>query len=288
MKRFLSVIVAALVVAPLSARQANPLAVPAAGVPANAQLAILKDVRIDQHLDGQVPLDAPFVDENGRDVTLATYVNGQRPVVLALVYYDCPMLCTLLLNGLTGSLETLSFTAGRDFDVVAVSFNPGETPALAANAKATMVRRYNRPGADAGLHFLTGRPESIQRLTEAVGFHYAYDPAINQFAHAAALTILTPSGHISRYLFGVEFAPRDLRLSLVEATSGKIGNVLDQALLYCYHYDPSSGKYGLVIMSVVRLGGVLTVIAIGASIFLTLRRDRRQANAVAEAAAGTR
>jgi protein SCO1/2 len=267
--------------------QREPLSVPMPGTPATAQLAILKDVRIDQKLDAPVPLDLRFVDEAGRDVTLGQYF-GKRPVVLALVYYQCPMLCTLVLDGLTSAIGTMNLTAGKDFDVVVVSFNPGEPPSLAANSKAGIVKRYARPGTDGGFHFLTGREESIRALADAVGFRYAWDHAINQYAHPAAVTVLTPGGHVSRYLFGVDFAPRDVRLALVEAGDGKIGTVLDQALLYCYHYDPFSGKYGLALMSVIRLGGVLTVGVIGASIFLALRRERRQANAAPAAATGTR
>lgn len=278
--------VLALVATPAFA-QRQPVSVPLPGTPASEQLAVLKGVRIDQKLDAPVPLDLSFVDEAGRDVTLGQYF-GKRPVVLALVYYQCPMLCTLVLDGLTSAIGTMSLTAGKDFDVVVVSFNPGEPPSLAANSKANIVKRYGRTGTDGGFHFLTGREASIQKLADAVGFHYAWDPAINQYAHPAAVTVLTPGGHVSRYLFGVDFAPRDLRLALVEASDGKIGTALDQALLYCYHYDPFSGKYGLALMSVIRLGGVLTLGVLGASIFLALRRERRQANAAGAAATGTR
>jgi protein SCO1/2 len=267
--------------------QREPLSVPAPGTPATQQLAILKDVRVDQRLDNAIPLSLPFVDENGKDVTLGTYF-GTRPVVLALVYYQCPMLCTLVMDGLTSSLTTLNLNAGKDFDVVVVSFNPGEPPSLAANAKASTVKRYARPGTDGGFHFLTGRQESIEKLADAVGFRYTWDPKISQYAHPAAITVLTPAGHVSRYFFGVEYSPRDLRLGMVEASGGKIGNVLDQALLYCYHYDPFSGKYGLALMSLIRLGGVLTFGVLGVSIFVALRRERRRANAAGVAATGAR
>jgi protein SCO1/2 len=266
---------------------AGPLSIPPPGPAALERLPILKDVRIDQRLDAQIPLDLPFVDENGRDVRIGDYF-GKRPVVLALVYYECPMLCTLVLNGLTGSLEGINFDAGREFDVVAVSFDPGETPALAAEKKKLYLGRYGRSGAAEGWHFLTGRKDAIDRLTDAVGFHYVYDPAIDQFAHPAAITVLTPAGRVSRYLYGIEYAPRDLRLALVEAASGKIGSLVDQALLYCYHYDPLSGKYGVAIMNVIRLAGALTVLALGGFIVLTLRRERRQVSAVAHAATGVR
>jgi protein SCO1 len=256
------------------AQPSRPLSVPPPGPTASAQIPQLRDVGLDQHLDAQLPLDLPFVDENGRDVTLGQYF-GRKPVVLALVYYECPMLCSLVLNGLVASLEVLTPTVGKDFDVVAVSFDPGETPALAAERRKTFLSRYGRAGADAGVHFLTGRETSIKALTGAVGFRYAYDPTIDQFAHPAAITVLTQAGRISRYLFGVEFAPRDLKLSLVEAGDGRIGSVLDQALLFCFHYDPETGKYGLVIMNFIRLGGVMTVAGLGAFVLVAVRRDRR-------------
>jgi protein SCO1/2 len=187
------------------------------------------------------------------------------------------MLCTMVLNGLVGALETMNFNAGREFEVVAVSFDSGETPAMASAKKAQYITRYGRHGAEAGFRFLTGREASIQRLTAAVRFHYTYDPAIDQFAHPAAITVLTPDGKVSRYLYGIDYPPRDLRLALVEAADRKIGSLVDQALLYCYHYDPVSGRYGLAIMTLVRIGGILTLVVLGASIWRTLRRDRRLA-----------
>jgi protein SCO1 len=256
-----------------SAQPTPPMSVPPPGQGAAERVPILKDVGIDQHLDAPVPLDLPFVDEHGRDVRLGDYF-GKRPVVLALVYYECPMLCTLVLNGMVSSLEALTFTPGQDFEVVAVSFDPGETPALALDKKKTYLTRYGRPGAEGGIHFLTGREDSIRQLTAAVGFRYVYDPAIDQFAHPAAITVLTPAGRVSRYLYGIEYAPKDLRLALVEATDGRIGTAVDQVLLYCYHYDPETGKYGVAIMNVIRLAGILTVGAVGAFVLLTLRRDR--------------
>jgi protein SCO1/2 len=254
---------------------------------ATAQIPMLREVGVDQRLGEQVPLDTTFVDESGRTVRLGEYFGG-RPVVLALVYYECPMLCTQVLNGLVGSLEALTFTAGREFDVVVVSFDPGETPALAAAKKATYLRRYGRPDAEAGLHFLTGRAESIDALTAAVGFRYAYDASIDQYAHPAAISVLTADGRVSRYLFGIEFAPRDLRLALVEATDRRIGSVIDQALLFCYHYDPETGTYGLAIMNVIRLAGLLTVGLAAAFIVGSLRRERRQRRAAAHLPTGTR
>ena len=269
------------------AQPQGPLSVPPPGKAATEQIPMLKDVGIDQHLDTKIPLDLTFSDERGQEVRLGQYF-GKRPVVLALVYYECPMLCTYVLNGLTGSLEGIAFKAGKEFEVVVVSFDPGETPALAAEKKQFFLKRYGRPEADAAVHFLTGREESIRALTSAVGFRYAYDAQIDQFAHPAAITILTNDGRISRYLYGIEFSPRDLKLALVEASEGRIGTLVDQALLFCYHYDPETGKYGLVILNLVRLAGALTVVALGGSIFFSLRRERRQQNAVRATAAGAR
>lgn len=250
---------------------------------ASEKIPMLKDVGIDQRLNETVPLDLRFTDENGRDVTLGDYV-GERPVVLALVYFECPMLCTQVLNGMASSFQALSFTAGREFDIVAVSFDPGETPAMARAKRDTYLKRYGRQSAADGVHFLTGRQESIDALTKAVGFRYAYDPSIDQYAHPAALTVLTPDGTVSRYLFGIEFAPRDLKLALVEAADRRIGSAIDQVLLFCYHYDPTTGKYGLAVTNLIRMGGVATVIALGAFILLSLRRERRRANAVTRTA----
>lgn len=256
------------------------------GTPANIGVPALQGVGIDQtKLNNQVPLDVPFVDENGRDVTLGQYF-GKRPVVLALVYFDCPMLCSLVQNALSGTLAILKLNAGSDFDVLVVSINPGETPAQAADAKAKMVQLYRHPGTETGLHFLTGREASIERLADAVGFKYKYDPAIAQYAHPAVITVLTPEGRVSRYLFGIDYGATDLRLAIVDAAGGRIGSIVDQTLLYCYHYDPATGRYSLAIMSLVRIGGLLTLAAIGLSIGLTLRRQRRQAGAVRRTAAG--
>jgi len=269
------------------AQPQGPLSVPPPGKAATEQIPMLKDVGIDQHLNTQIPLNLTFSDESGQEVKLGQFF-GTRPVVLALVYYECPMLCTYVLNGLTGSLEGIAFKAGKEFDVVVVSFDPGETPAIAAEKKQFFLKRYGHPDAAPSVHFLTGREESIKALTGAVGFRYAYDPQIDQFAHPAAITILTGDGRISRYLYGIEFSPRDLKLALVEASEGKIGTLVDQALLFCYHYDPETGKYGLVILNLVRLAGALTLVALGGSIFFSLRRERRQQNAVRATAAGAR
>jgi protein SCO1/2 len=246
------------------------------GLPASAVPKVLREVGFDQHLDANVPLDIAFTDEQGRTVRLGDFF-GTRPVVLALVYYDCPMLCTQVLNSLVSALDTVSLDAGRDFDIVTVSFDPREKPALAAAKKAGYLQRYKRPTAAAGWHFLTGDQPSIDRLTRAVGFRYVWDEGLKQFAHPTGLMVLTPGGRIARYLFGIEYAPRDLRLAIVDASAGKIGTPADQVLLYCYHYDPETGRYGFVVMRLVRLGGIVTVLALVAFIWLMIRREKRSA-----------
>jgi protein SCO1/2 len=261
------------------AAQSRPLSVPPPGKAATEQIPMLKEVSIEQKPDSQLPLDAEFSDATGQPVTLRRYF-GARPVVLALVYYDCPMLCTQVLGGLAGSLQGMSLAVGQDYDVLVVSFDPGETPAMAADRKKDFVRRYIRDAREQNIHFLTGREASIKALTSAVGFNVAYDTATAQWAHPAAITIVTAQGKVSRYLYGVEFAPRDLKLALVEASQGKIGGVVDQMLLFCYHYDPETGKYGLVIMNIVRAAGALTVLVLVGAIVYSLRRERLQARAV--------
>jgi protein SCO1/2 len=235
---------------------------------------ILRDVDFEQRLDTQLPLDLMFRDESGRAVPLREYF-GDKPVILSLAYYECPMLCTLVLNGLTSALRALRFDIGKEFQVVTVSFDPSEGAELAAAKKAAHLKEYRRPGSEAGWHFLTGDEGSIRALTEAVGFKYAYDPATKQYAHAAGIIVATPQGRLSRYFYGVEFAPRDLRLGLIEAANGKIGNLADQFLLYCFHYDPSTGKYSAVTLNAIRLGGLLTVALLGSFIFVMLRRERQ-------------
>jgi protein SCO1/2 len=269
---------------PAFAQYAGPISVPPPGSAATDRIAILKNVGLDQKPGSQVPLSLGFMDEDGRDVTLSQYF-GKGPVVLALVYYQCPMLCTEVLNGLTAAMDTVTLDAGKDYSVVVVSFDPSETPAAAARKKQSFLTRYGREGAGQGVHFLTGRDASIKTLTDAVGFKYAYDPAIGQFAHPALITLLTPEGKVSRYLFGIEYAERDFRLALVEAAGGKLATPVDQALLFCYHYDPVTGKYGLVVMNLIRLGGVLTVGALGAFILFAVRRDRRTHDAAADPSA---
>jgi protein SCO1/2 len=241
------------------------------GPPAAVRPPILRDVTFDQRLGESVPLDITLRDEEGRTVRLGDVV-GARPVVLTLVYYECPMLCTLTLNSLSSALATLSFDVGREFDVVTVSFDPREKPPLAAAKKAGYLKRYGRPGAERGWHFLTGDADQIARLTAAVGFRYKWDEEIKQFAHPAGLVVLTPEGRITRYLYGIEYAPKDLRLGLVEASERKIGTPLDQAMLFCYQYDPATGRYGLLTLRLIRAGAVLTVLALG-GLIISLRRQ---------------
>jgi protein SCO1/2 len=236
----------------------------------------LRDVGFDQRLDEQVPLDLVFRDEAGQTVRLGDYFHG-KPVILVLAYYRCPMLCTEVLNGLVRALMDVPFAPGKDFEILTVSFDPRETPELAAAKKKTYLERYGRPGAEAGWHFLTGAQEPIKRLTEAVGFRYTYDARQDQFAHASGIMILTPAGKISRYFYDIRYSPRDLRLGLVEASENRIGSKVDQVLLFCFHYEPAAGKYGPTVMNLVRLGGVLTMLAIGALVGVLWRLERRKA-----------
>lgn len=250
-------------------------------VPVDAQVApntlpdALQDIGINQRLNRQVPLDLVFRDESGQTVQLREYF-GEKPVILSLVYYECPMLCNLVLNGLLRSLRVLTFDAGQQFEVVTISFDPGETPALAAAKKRQYLQSYGRPGAEDGWHFLTGEESAIQQLSQAVGFQYTYDSEQDQYIHASGIMVLTPQGKLARYFYGVEYAPRDLRFSLVEASANKIGSLTDQILLYCYHYDPMTGKYGLLIMNVIRVAGLTTVVSLGGFMLVMFRRDRQQ------------
>jgi protein SCO1/2 len=243
---------------------------------ASEKPGLLGQVGIDQKIGQQLPLDLEFKDETGRPVKLGDFF-GTRPVVLALAYYECPMLCTQVLNGMTGALKTLSFDAGKDFDVVVVSIDPKDNFRLAANKKMTYVAHYGRPATAAGWHFLTGTEASIKPLAEAIGFRYAYDANIKQYAHGAAIYVATPTGLVARYLLGIDFAPRDLRLALVEASNNQLGSIADKVLLLCYHYDPSVGKYGVAILNAVRIGFVATVAGFLAFVFISLRRERREA-----------
>jgi len=242
---------------------------------AEPEPSILRGVGIDQRLDEQLPLDTPFRDESGREVRLGEYF-GEKPVILSLVYYQCPMLCTLVLNGLASALDVLTFDVGKEFDIVTISFDPRDTPQLAAAKKQSYLQRYRRPGAATGWHFLTGSAASIERVATAAGFRYAFDPEQQQFAHAAGIIILTPEGRVARYFYGVEYAPRDLRLGLIEASEHKIGTPVDEVLLYCFHYDPHTGRYGAVVMNIVRLGGVVTLLALATFVVVMVMRDRRR------------
>ncbi len=236
--------------------------------------ASLRDVGFDQKLDTQVPLELTFRDEDGRAVRLRDYFDG-KPMILVLAYYRCPMLCDQVLNGLVRAMLDLPFDAGKEFDVLTVSFDPREQPALAAAKKKNYLERYGRPGAERGWHFLTGDEDNIQRLAQAVGFRYRYDAKNDQYAHASGIMLLTPDGKLSRYFFDVRFAPRDLRLGLVEASEQRIGSPADQVLLYCFHYDPIEGRYGPTIINFVRAGGVLTMIGIGVFTYCLWRGGRR-------------
>jgi len=239
--------------------------------PANVRPPGLKNVGIQQNLNQPIPPDLMFQDDLGRSVRLGD-LFGKRPIILNLVYYNCPMLCGEVLSGLENSLRMMSFNVGKEFDVITVSFDPAETPAMAAKKKAEFLGRYQRAGAEQGWHFLVGPKISVDALTKAAGFQYQYDEKTKQFAHAAAILILTPQGKIAQYYYGIEFPPKDLRLGLVEAGAGKIGNVVDQLLLYCYHYDPEQGKYSATILRVLRLAGIATMLFLGTFIFVMIRR----------------
>jgi protein SCO1/2 len=236
----------------------------------------LLGVGIDQRLDQQIPLDLTFKDESGRAVPLSSFFQTGKPVVLALVYYRCPMLCTQILNGLAGSLKAVTLDPGKDFEVVAVSFDPKDTPETAAAKKQLYLRRYGRAGTANGWHLLTGDEKNIKALTEAVGFHYKYDSVTDQFAHASGIQVITPEGRLSRYFYGIEYSPRDLRLGLVEASQNKIGSPVDQILLFCFHYDPATGKYGAVVMNMVRFAGAAFTLICGTFLAIFLRRDFRR------------
>jgi len=236
---------------------------------------MVNEVGIDQKLGTQLPLDLEFRNEKGKKVRLGEYFH-QKPVVLALVYYRCPMLCTQVLNGFLKTSQAVKFTIGREYDVVTVSFDPRDTPESAASKKASYVRAYRRPGAEEGWHFLTGDAEAIRRLTAAVGFRYVHDKETDQYAHASGIMLATPGGRLSRYFYGIEYPPNDLRLGLVESSENKIGSRVDQVLLLCYHYDPLTGKYGLVISGALRLAGLATMLALGGFLVVMFRQERRR------------
>lgn len=252
--------------------QAAPRMQPGDGV-INQKPSILDQVGLDQRLNQQVPLDLTFTDENGKTVQLRQYF-GSKPVILSLVYYKCPMLCSQVLSGMAGMLNGIvRFDAGRDFEVVTVSFDPEDTPQDAAKAKKNFGSRYRRAGAANGWHFLTGRKDQIDALTSAAGFRYAWDPKAKQFAHASGIMLLTPDGRLAQYYYGIEYYPRDVQLGLIEASQGKIGNVVDQIKLYCYHYDPTQGRYGAAIFNILRLSALATILLLGGFMIVMFRRD---------------
>jgi len=244
-----------------------------AGAPSSSVPRALREIGFDQRIGESIPLDLVFRDERGASVRLADYF-GRRPVVLVFAYYSCPMLCTLVVSGLPSALDVLSLQPGSDFEIVTVSFNPADTPASAAEKKAGYLERYKKTGAAGAWHFLTGDPPSIERLTKAAGFRYAWDAETKQFAHPSGVIVLTPDGRLARYLFGIEYGPRDLRYAIVEASEGRVGNAADALLLYCYHYDPMTGRYGFVVMRALRLAGGATVLALCAFIVVMVRRER--------------
>ena len=260
----LTVVAMALLVLPARAQQLGPP-------------PILREVSIAQRLNEPIPPDTIFRDEDGEAVHLGDYF-GKKPIVLSLVYFDCPALCTEVLNGELRTMKAISLDLGKDFDAITVSFEPKDTPELAKAKRDVYAGQYGRPGAARNWHFLTGEQASIDALTQAAGFHYAYDSASRQYAHAAAILVLTPHGRIARYFYGVTYPARDFRLGLVEASEGKIGTPTDHALLYCYQYDPITGKYGLIVMNIVRAAGLLTMLVLGIFMFVMFRRERNHPN----------
>jgi len=232
-------------------------------------------VTLDQRLNAQVPLDAQFMNEAGSPVALSDYID-RRPVVLVPAYYRCPMLCTVVINSVVDAAANVALQPGKDFKVVVFSIDSRETPSLAAEKKLTYLRRFGRNDTQAGWHFLTGSESMIRRVTDALGYGYAYDPGNDQFAHPAAVAVLTSEGRIARYLLGVDYKPRDLRLALVEASKGRIGTVVDQVLLRCYHYDPSTGRYGFAIMTAIRVAGGATVLGLAGAVYFMRHRSRSQ------------
>ena len=266
------------IVAPETARPHDDKAAPIAS---HNQPEIFKNVGIEQKLGTQVPLETTFRDQTGASVSLQDYLS-KKPAVLVFSYFDCPMLCPLVLEGLVRSLKPLSLNAGRDFDVLVISIDERDSPETAREKQLEIVSRYGRVSNGAGWHFLTGKKSAIEAVTQRAGFSYAWDEASKQYVHASGIFILTPQGEISRVLYGIDHAPRDIRLALVEAGDGTIGNAIDQLLLYCYHYNPLTGKYGFVILGALRLAGVSTVLALATFIITSLRRERRGSHPRAE------
>ena len=242
------------------------------GTASSSMPSVLQNVGFEPQLNAQMPLDLPFKDETGRTVQLGEYF-GKKPVVLAFVYYGCPMLCNQVEHGVVGSLRMLTFNPGRDYEVVFISFDDRETPELAAEKKKSTLAYFHRPDTNSGWHFLTGSKESIASATHAANFRFNYLEKAGLFAHASGVMILTPAGHISRYFYGVEYPGRDMRLGLVDASAGKIGNPIDHLLLFCYQYDPTNATYSASILKIIRLGGILTILAIVTGILIFRRRD---------------
>ena len=275
-----STVLCALLLAVTASAQVSSYADKSAGENTGDQLPqVLQRVGVAQHLNGQLPLQAAFVDDHGVPVTLGTYFNGKKPAVFALVYFDCPMLCSEELDGLTSSLEMVKLTPGKDFDVVVVTIDPNDTPAKAAAKKAFYLKRYGRPDTAAGWHFLTGQRPAIDAVTDAVGFGYVKVPGpdgkLTQFAHASSIELVTPQGRMAQYYLGVEYSPKDMLLGLIEASGNKIGSPVANILTYCYHYDPSINKHSLIVARVVQVGGMMTVAGLGGFMFLMFRRDLR-------------
>ena len=277
---------ASIALAAATARGAATVRGAAAGQEHSAR-EVVRRVGFDQKLDSQVPLDLVFRDEDGAEVRLGD-LFGDRPVVLTLVYYECPMMCTQVLNALVGALRAVDHEPGRDFEIVTLTIDPRETPDLARTKKARYLREWGRQDAADGWRFLSPRgvdraedEASIARLADSVGFRYVYYPELDEFAHASGFVVLTPQGRVAKYFYGVEYEPRDLELALVESSNGRIGTLVDQVLLLCYHYDPTTGKYGVAIMSAIRLLGGLTVAAIAAFVVVALRRERAAARVAA-------
>lgn len=236
----------------------------------------LEGVRVIEHLGDKIPLEVPFVDEEGQAVALQDYVKGNRPIVVMMGYYECPKLCSLVLNGFFGAARSLTWNLGKEYDFVMVSVDPKEDHILAANKKASYVRYYGRTASEKGIHFLTGTQENISKLASELGFQYKYDDKVKQYIHPAVLTVLSPEGKITRYLYGIDFPAKDLKLSLIEGAEGRVGNILERVLLFCYQFDPNAGSYSVTVMNMMKIGGVLTILMIAFLIFFLRRQTREQ------------
>lgn len=259
--------------------QAAPKLQPGENIP-NSKPPILQKVGLDQHLGQQIPLDLTFNDEAGQAVELRQYF-GSKPVILALVYFQCPMLCSQVQAGLAGALNGIvRFNVGRDFNVLTVSFDPRDQPKDAANDKKVYLSRYRRAGAEQGWHFLTGRKDQIDALAAAVGFRFVWDQQAQQFAHASGIMLLTPDGRLTQYYYGIDYPPRDIQLGLIEASQGRIGNLADEVLLYCFHYDPTQARYSATVFNILRLTAAVTLLLLGGFIFVMVRRDVRATRGV--------